>query len=192
MMANCKCGCGRPLPPTRCYHKGIGWRKDGPPRSFISGHGTRLRDSLTFYAHKTEAEKKAVVDAGKQRYALKHHGTERFKNLCQAARDRRKNKMGTSALSRSNKNAQMKYRYGITFDQFEKMILEQGGTCAICRRPFGLLGLEKPAMDHSHNTGENRAVIHKSCNLGLGYFKDDPTLLRLAAEYMDKYQKDVD
>jgi hypothetical protein len=39
-MANlCACGCGQENTiPTRVYHKGIGYVKDGPPRPFINHH----------------------------------------------------------------------------------------------------------------------------------------------------------
>lgn len=43
-------------------------------------------------------------------------------------------------------------------------------------------------MDHCHKTGQHRALLCKLCNPGLGFFRDDPLLLRRAAEYIEGYQ----
>lgn len=70
------------------------------------------------------------------------------------------------------------YRYGISSEQLGEMSDEQGGLCAICR------ALPAKCIDHDHETGEIRGLLCPSCNTGLGYFKDDPTLLRSAIEYL--------
>jgi len=51
--------------------------------------------------------------------------------------------------------------------------------CIIC-------GLEKKiVVDHNHVTGEVRGGLCDNCNIGLGHFKDNPELLRLAALYLE-------
>jgi len=45
------------------------------------------------------------------------------------------------------------------------------------------------AIDHCHTTGKIRGVLCDSCNLGLGKFKDDLTLLSAAVEYLKKYRE---
>jgi hypothetical protein len=53
------------------------------------------------------------------------------------------------------------------------------GTCTICGYEGRLV------YDHCHKTGNHRGYICRLCNSGLGMFKDDVTLLRKAADYLD-------
>jgi hypothetical protein len=60
----------------------------------------------------------------------------------------------------------------------------QRGPCAIC-------GTDIPGgngsfhVDHNHKTGVIRGSLCQACNVALGHFKDDPGLLRRAADYVD-------
>lgn len=69
-------------------------------------------------------------------------------------------------------------RYGITAAEADHLLALQGGLCAICKAA--------PAehVDHDHATGKVRALLCFNCNGGLGQFKDDPDVLRAAAEYV--------
>lgn len=64
-----------------------------------------------------------------------------------------------------------------------------GEPCPICRR-------ETPSRDfvsdHCHETEISRAWICRSCNAGLGMFKDDPKALRRAAAYVRYHRKRAD
>ena len=58
---------------------------------------------------------------------------------------------------------------------------KQGGLCAICGDAAPL------CWDHCHTTGKDRGMLCRSCNVGLGHFRDDPARLRKAASYLRKY-----
>jgi hypothetical protein len=79
----------------------------------------------------------------------------------------------------STRAKHLKERYGVTAEQVEAMIAEQGGVCAIC--------LDRPAehVDHDHETGEVRGVLCFTCNVGLGNFRDRPDLLDRAVHYLE-------
>ena len=72
--------------------------------------------------------------------------------------------------------------YGITQADYDLMLVEQDGMCAICDLPMG-----EPCVDHSHLTGKVRALVCHSCNLALGHMADDPDRLRAAAQYLEDH-----
>ncbi|GAA4085937.1 endonuclease VII domain-containing protein [Nonomuraea soli] len=78
----------------------------------------------------------------------------------------------------SERNYKLKYLYGITEDDYERMLAQQGGLCAVCRENAGT------HVDHCHSTGRVRGILCFNCNNGLGHFRDDLTGLALAAAYL--------
>lgn len=83
--------------------------------------------------------------------------------------------------------AHLKRHYNMTLGQYEEMLVKQDNRCAIC-------GTHKDNLkrilqvDHDHITGEVRELLCNSCNGGLGLFRDNPTLLRLAEQYINKHR----
>ena len=71
-------------------------------------------------------------------------------------------------------------RYGLTPEQIDLLCHIQGDTCAICR-----VSLATVRVDHDHATGIARGLLCHPCNVGLGWFRDQPDLLRAAANYLE-------
>lgn len=96
------------------------------------------------------------------------------------------------ANPRKVKNNLLKKYYGITLDQYNEMALAQNQRCDICKREETAVdkhGVPRHmAVDHCHATGGIRALLCSSCNKALGGFKDDPALLRAAADYVERYR----
>ena len=86
--------------------------------------------------------------------------------------------------SRAERDWWLRRDFGITLADYERMLEEQSGGCAICRATVSSNG-SRLAVDHCHSTGTVRGVLCLSCNHGLGRFKDDPRRLRRAAEYLE-------
>lgn len=79
-------------------------------------------------------------------------------------------------------------RHNLTVEQYHDLILGQDGKCAVCECPFGDGG-RSINIDHCHITNVVRGLLCKNCNTSLGKFKESPDLLRKAAEYLEKHNK---
>lgn len=75
--------------------------------------------------------------------------------------------------------------YGITPEDYDRMVKEQSGVCAICGGPPQ--GRGRLHVDHVHGSGSIRALLCSRCNPGIGMFKDNPDLLRAAAIYLERF-----
>jgi len=80
-----------------------------------------------------------------------------------------------------NKNRVLRKNYNSSLPEFNKILKNQGGVCAIC----GELK-EKMCLDHNHETDEIRGILCVTCNSGLGQFYDNPDYLTSAAGYLRK------
>ena len=74
-----------------------------------------------------------------------------------------------------------KVRYGITKEQYEKLLEEQGGRCAICKR------FRKLVVDHDHKTKQVRGLLCSGCNILLGHLGDDSSLLENGIKYLKRW-----
>jgi hypothetical protein len=72
------------------------------------------------------------------------------------------------------------YRYGIAAAEFDRILIEQGGGCAICGKGGKL------SVDHNHATGRYRGLLCQGCNLLVGAV-ENPKLYQ-AREYLERYQ----
>jgi hypothetical protein len=73
-------------------------------------------------------------------------------------------------------------KYGITGDEFRKIIDKQQTKCPICNRSIN----KNLSIDHDHNTGKIRGIICNSCNLAIGNAESSPERLRAMANYLEK------
>lgn len=115
-----------------------------------------------------------------------HYWANRAEAIRRADQWRREN------VERSRELALQSYRrrtYGLEPDQYATILDEQGGLCAICGEPETAVNHHGPlslAVDHNHKTGTVRGMLCRKCNQGIGLFSDNPTRLRMAADYLER------
>lgn len=73
--------------------------------------------------------------------------------------------------------------YGIGLEVYKTKLINQQGRCKICNEI-----MERPCIDHDHETDTVRDLLCNSCNSGLGFFKDNPTVVQSAADYLKKWK----
>jgi hypothetical protein len=74
-------------------------------------------------------------------------------------------------------------QYGVSVEQYRDLRRQQRSRCGICEQEVEGRHM---AVDHDHATGAIRGLLCQRCNLGLGYFLDDPKLLRRAIAYLHR------
>ncbi|MFE7744402.1 endonuclease VII domain-containing protein [Nocardia sp. NPDC057455] len=78
-------------------------------------------------------------------------------------------------------------KFNITHDEVRAIFRNSNGLCEICGGPpNGRGGLH---VDHCHTTGKIRGLLCNSCNVSIGHFRDDPAILRRAADYLEFHQQ---
>ena len=79
-------------------------------------------------------------------------------------------------------------QYGITREQKQEWLDLQSNCCAICAKE---LTFKTANIDHDHKSNQVRGILCNSCNQGLGLFKDEPTFLENAINYLLRRERSV-
>lgn len=76
-------------------------------------------------------------------------------------------------------------KYGLEKSEFPDWFMIAHGKCAICSKDLSLNSKKnKACLDHDHKTGKIRGILCHLCNAGLGFFKDNPAILKKAMEWV--------
>jgi hypothetical protein len=122
-----------------------------------------------------------ILAERKQEYAEK---TEEIKA------QRRKRYRENESVRKASWVTNLRHRFGMTEEEYNEIFDRQEGCCAIC----GVsdcktkTGKQRLSVDHDHSTGEIRALLCAHCNVGLGAFQDDPTIIKKAMEYLHEHR----
>lgn len=92
------------------------------------------------------------------------------------------------------KELHLKKTYNLSLDQYNQMLENQNGVCAICGNEEVISDVTgqkiKPlAVDHNHETREIRGLLCQACNTGLGKFKENKEVLKKAIKYLKLFNK---
>ena len=83
----------------------------------------------------------------------------------------------------------LKYSFGLSLQQYNAILISQGGVCAICckaetRKQRGkIVAL---AVDHCHGTGKIRGLLCAQCNIAIGLLNDNVDMLHKAIKYLTR------
>jgi hypothetical protein len=73
-------------------------------------------------------------------------------------------------------------QYGIPRKGVDDIRARQSNRCALCAEP------DPGHLDHDHKNGGVRALLCQRCNFALGLLRDDPDLMRAAADYVEVHR----
>jgi hypothetical protein len=121
----------------------------------------------------------------KARYAVKSDAIKAYVNAWRSENRehvRAWQKQYNAGRKRENRDAHLRRTFGITLEDFEALLVAQGGGCAICGRaaPEGT----SLHVDHDHETGVVRGLLCFTCNGALGMFTENEEYLARATDYV--------
>jgi hypothetical protein len=80
--------------------------------------------------------------------------------------------------------------YGLTVEQYDCLLVDQAGVCAICGQPERETGrggaVKRLAVDHDHHSGRVRGLLCTKCNTAIGSLRHDPARLLAAVAYLTR------
>jgi hypothetical protein len=102
--------------------------------------------------------------------------------------EKEKRKYPSKEIQRENS---INKKYNITQTDYEAIKTQQNGVCKICKSPYGSITRKDISfmIDHCHTKGHVRGLLCFSCNIALGYLKDDVERLKRAIEYLEEDNK---
>ena len=79
------------------------------------------------------------------------------------------------------KNSNLKRMYGIRVLDYDRILKDQNGGCAVCG------STELLRVDHDHITLVVRGILCHSCNVSAGLLKESPSRIKALAAYLENH-----
>lgn len=155
----------------------------------VSGHSTPAARIAWLLTHREwPATNIQFKDNNPSNLRVDNLQLAKFPSIKKVLGERRSYKMTPEAA----RHACLKSNYGIGIEDYNQMLADQGGVCAICKlpetskTPYG--GPIKPlSVDHNHNTGTVRGLLCTQCNYMIGHCRENREFLLEGVKYLDKH-----
>lgn len=89
---------------------------------------------------------------------------------------------GIAKFKKKRRSNYLQRKYGISMEDFDRLLSDQDGACAIC----GKTNVRALHVDHDHDTNRIRGILCSPCNRALGAFGDSIGLLTSAVDYLTR------
>lgn len=107
---------------------------------------------------------------------------DKLNHCCKKCANERRKKYLESRPNRK-KGYSLKYDFGMTYEQYEQLLIKQDGKCAVCKAEPTT---RKLAVDHCHTSKKIRGLLCHRCNTALGLLKEDLDIMKSLMEYTEK------
>lgn len=148
-----------------------------------------IKPAIDFWAHPATRDKlqprckKCMTDSRDKEWAKKYQKEWCKKNSEWLKEYRKQNSEKIKGYARTyNKKHRRKItakRYGLKLEQYDQMLEEQNGKCAVC-----LSVSKKLVIDHDHKTNKIRKLLCPKCNTLLGLCNDNKNYLKKLINYL--------
>lgn len=135
-------------------------------------YNQKHKDKIKEYNKKYQKKHKEKIKWKKKKYNQEHKGER--KAYYEKSKDKRK-------------EAYLNRVYNLNIKDYDKILKQQGGVCAICRKKETNKRNGKTiclSVDHCHQTGEVRGLLCIKCNIIIGNLKEDISLFYKCIKYL--------
>lgn len=124
------------------------------------------------------------------KWAKLHPNYKAYCNERRRIRDANKRKIDPIGYYIKMRDKNLRSEYGISYEDYNMILLKQGGGCAICgRKPnpkYRPNYYHSLHVDHDHNTGKVRGILCHQCNWYMGTIDANPRILQNIYEYRNR------
>ena len=146
---------------------------------YRENHKKEIMEYGRSYNERNREERRLNAKAYHQKNKSWRNEGQRIRSLKNA--DKLKEKRASPAEKQKQARRRFK-KYGITEDDYIRMIKKQSSRCKICdSEDWGFRG---PHIDHNHKTGKVRGILCQRCNLVLGIICEDQQIAIKMAQYI--------
>ena len=150
-------------------------RKKARGKAYREAHRDKLKEKGKIYRDATKEKRKIQAKT----YRIANKGKIRtYKKAYYAV-----NRVRASVVMRRN---HLKRKFNLTVEDYDRMLVDQQGRCKICGR---MPKKRRLHIDHNHQTKEVRALLCCQCNQMIGSAKENATVLKLAALYIEGHNQ---
>lgn len=176
-----------------CSHKDCKQTNPQPLDNFYKRNDTKcgLMSRCKSCLKEIDSKRKEKTSQYKRKWAM--NNTNNKKEYYEANKEeilrkmREKNATPEGKIKAKNQN--LRKNYGLTLDQYNQMLINQNHKCEICGIDEINAGKQGLVVDHNHITKKVRALLCSTCNFLIGQSKENPTILRNAANYLEKFNQ---
>lgn len=126
-------------------------------------------------------------------FSLNKNSTEGRKSICkvcsnkaQKALYKRRREEDPEAHTLKLRKQTLMKGYGLTLEDFDRMLEAHNHVCAICGKPESFR--ENLTIDHCHTTGRVRGLLCTNCNSAIGKLGDTSVAVSKAVAYLQRFE----
>lgn len=86
-------------------------------------------------------------------------------------------------------DTEMKYKYGISLEQYKEKLKNQNHVCEICKNPND--SKRRFHVDHCHTTGKVRDILCNHCNRLIAACREKEEILLSSIKYLQKHNNAI-
>lgn len=133
------------------------------------------------YFQKYREEHAEELNAYNRQYHADHKEAKNANRKAWSEKNKEKEQAGRKQWYQENKDGKyldtrLRSKYGITVDQYNELLKNQDGHCALCdRTDAGTSDKRRLHVDHTHDTNIVRGLLCHFHNTAVGALAEDPT-----------------